>query len=205
MQTQNHSESSTSKAGVWQPSRVDKVDLIISTLNVAGLKAQRLKRRLLALPDSELNDMLNLDFTDEQNRQSRDVSEMAWIPDHSLPNPALIDSPDCPDSMAFAAEALSLVLDEIICRPNAALTAHCILFILGKSDFNSETDIAALFKITRAAVSARIIELKDLFGLDRVAAGRSPEVREVYSERASDVHNRKSFFKPIDFFDQKAN
>ena len=78
-------------------------------------------------------------------------------------------------------------IHEIMKKKNVGLSCECMLFILGKSPYSSEQEIANSLKLTRASVSARCVELKDKFGMENSLFGRNLHIRNIYSKRAFDI------------------
>lgn len=70
------------------------------------------------------------------------------------------------------------ILHEIVSRRNLNLTVESMLWIIGRSPYSTEQQIASALRITRASVSARCVELKDKFGLENSFSGKNISTRE---------------------------
>lgn len=85
------------------------------------------------------------------------------------------------------AEFADVVFEEILRRKNVALTVECMRFILGKSRYRSESEIANSLKMTRANVSARCVELRDKFGMEASLFGHGMRSRQSYRNSVVDA------------------
>ena len=91
------------------------------------------------------------------------------------------------DMQCRLSEFADIIFEEILRRKNAALTIECMRFIFGKSRHRSESEIAQRFKMTRANVSARCVELRDKFGLEASLFGRKMRSRISYQNSAANA------------------
>ncbi len=116
-------------------------------------------------------------------KQKFDVSEM-YIPDtykeYDYGKDAKIFSQH--DVIEIFGRAMEFFLYEMLSKRNVSLTAECMLFILGKSIFSTEQEIAEAYHMTRSNVSARCIELKDKFGLENSSFGKNFDFRYKHSK-----------------------
>ncbi len=78
----------------------------------------------------------------------------------------------------LVASYIEKILHEVARKRNLSLTIGSMLWIIGKSPYATEQQIAKALGVTRASVSARCVELKDKFGLENTFMGKPLSTRE---------------------------
>jgi hypothetical protein len=123
--------------------------------------------------------------------QPFDVSELQMA-DTSLPYDETLDEKIYTEAQMgeMLCRVLEKIVHEIMSKKNPYLSATCMLYILGQSEFKSEQEIAEKLHMTRANVSARCIELKDKFGIENSLIGRGIHARKSYQRSVKGVLKR---------------
>ena len=172
---------------VWQASKEDRITLLISKLDLVGKKSTIARRIFSRLKDSEINLLIdfenrNIDEPPFTTTQPKDISEMYFLADgnYSADNNASDQYSECAD---LAVELANRILHAIISRNNPALTAHCLLYLFGRSVYSSEQDIAKTFCCTRSLVSNRCMELRKMFNLKYSSYGRNDNSASIKSAK----------------------
>lgn len=78
----------------------------------------------------------------------------------------------------LVAEYIEKILHEVASKRNVNLTVESMLWIIGKSPYTTEQQIAKALGVTRASVSSRCVELKDKFGLENSFMGKNLSIRQ---------------------------
>lgn len=183
---------------VWKASKADRINLLLSKLELSGRKLSLGRKILSGLLDKEIDVLLNfenqnIDETPFTSTQSMDVSDMYFLADDT-PD----DSNTYSDCAILAVELANRILHAIISKNNPALTAHCLLFLFGRSIYSSEQDIATAFSCTRSLVSNRCIELRKMFNINHTSYGRNNN--SISSQSAKRFNDSIEEFSKLDGF-----
>ena len=127
------------------------------------------------------------------------VGDLSFMPDFEFDEAPAIEIGTPGEVAAFEAKVnrevarrTRRIIAEILESKNARLTTECLALVTGVGFLgDSETDIARRFKVTRAAVSKRCVELCEKLGLPPARAMKSEKARESYRASRLEAHHRE--------------